>query len=658
MSPAVTPLKRKSSTEQEYRSWLTKLVPKKFLRDHVGPDPHGRYSLPPCRVALCPRISHSSSVDLCRVHGAALADSGDDLDTFLRSTAGEKYRVGSNRYGAGLSVLGIFDLGSIENATVRVELAYGLSQRGNPDNGYGPAIPGAFNKLVAALNTVGTTTLLDLSGEQLGRIEPLCGGRWVSARALITQTVTAIRIARGDNDVRIRLGVRRGGSSRFSRHQDVDQPWLRDLVARWVQFRLNTEAASAQHIGQQEAMLVHFAAWCSNKDVSSPNDFTRALLVDWLGYVRTLKKPSGKPVGAGHRAKFITTLEQFIEVIRVEFGQRVPDNARYLKGERPTRPAPQPRFLEPHVIETLRQPQNLQLIIEPARRLAITIMMHVGIRAGHTCALPFDCLRDLNSADSNDKWALNFIDTKSQRNMMLPLAPEIADLIRDFQAQQITCLGHAPELLFYNANAPKTKQLAPEQLNVALSRWVAELNLREADGSLVNVTPHRFRHTFATEMLEKGVPIDVVSELLGHRNLTSTQIYATVTNKRLREEWEKSQVVNVRGDAIAMPAGAEADAEWLLHRIGRAIQPLPNGYCGLPIQQTCPHANACLDDCDHFMTTKDFLPVLVEQRDTHARFVSKAEREGHLRIAEINRRPMNNLNRIIRAVESASDVNS
>lgn len=62
MSPAVTPLKRKSSTEQEYRSWLTKLVPKEFLRDHVGPDPHSRYSLPPCRVAQCPRISHSSSV--------------------------------------------------------------------------------------------------------------------------------------------------------------------------------------------------------------------------------------------------------------------------------------------------------------------------------------------------------------------------------------------------------------------------------------------------------------------------------------------------------------------------------------------------------------------------------------------------------------------
>jgi len=276
-------------------------------------------------------------MDLCRVHGVAFTDSGSDLESFLRRTAGEPYKPSNNRYGAGLSVLGIFDLGSVENATVRVELAYGLSRRANPDNGYGPALPEAFNKLVAALNAVGAQSILDLTDEQQGRIQPLCGGRWTSARALISQTATAIRLARGDDDVRIRLGVRRGGSSRFSRHQDIDQPWFRDLVARWVKFRLNTEAASAQHIGQQEAMLVVFAAWCTDKSVSSPKDFTRALLVDWLGYVRTLKSRSGKAIGAGYRSKYVTTVEQFIEVIcgspeivegflcRFRLGLRFPD---------------------------------------------------------------------------------------------------------------------------------------------------------------------------------------------------------------------------------------------------------------------------------------------------------------------------------------------
>ncbi len=46
--------------------------------------------------------------------------------------------------------------------------------------------------------------------------------------------------------------------------------------------------------------------------------------------------------------------------------------------------------------------------------------------------------------------------------------------------------------------------------------------------------------------------------------------------------------------------------------LARAKQTLPNGYCGLPLQQTCPHPNACLT-CDNFLTTAQFLPIHIEQ---------------------------------------------
>jgi len=41
---------------------------------------------------------------------------------------------------------------------------------------------------------------------------------------------------------------------------------------------------------------------------------------------------------------------------------------------------------------------------------------------------------------------------------------------------------------------------------------------------------------------------------------------------------------------------ALADATWAKDRLARAKQTLPNGYCGLPLQQTCPHANALLTE--------------------------------------------------------------
>lgn len=53
------------------------------------------------------------------------------------------------------------------------------------------------------------------------------------------------------------------------------------------------------------------------------------------------------------------------------------------------------------------------------------------------------------------------------------------------------------------------------------------------------VSPHKLRHTFATHMLEAGMPLEVVSELLGHKHVTTTQIYARATAQMMGEQYHK-----------------------------------------------------------------------------------------------------------------------
>jgi hypothetical protein len=80
--------------------------------------------------------------------------------------------------------------------------------------------------------------------------------------------------------------------------------------------------------------------------------------------------------------------------------------------------------------------------------------------------------------------------------------------------------------------------------------------------------------------------------------------------------------------------------------IGIATQTLPNGYCGLPVQRHCPHANACLT-CPVFITGPEFLPELREQRQRTLTLITSARDNGHARVTEMNEQAAANLDRMI-----------
>ena len=55
----------------------------------------------------------------------------------------------------------------------------------------------------------------------------------------------------------------------------------------------------------------------------------------------------------------------------------------------------------------------------------------------------------------------------------------------------------------------------------------------------IKITPHGLRHSFAADLLSHGADIRSVQEMLGHKNIATTQIYTNVTNAQLREVHEK-----------------------------------------------------------------------------------------------------------------------
>jgi hypothetical protein len=124
----------------------------------------------------------------------------------------------------------------------------------------------------------------------------------------------------------------------------------------------------------------------------------------------------------------------------------------------------------------------------------------------------------------------------------------------------------------------------------------------------------------------------------------------------LRQEFERycRSRVDVEGRLIGFdPDAATADAEWVKHNLSRVADTLPNGYCGRPPQQDCPHPNACLT-CAQFQTTVEFLPVHRQQRAATADLADAADAGGRTRLADNHRRVLANLDKIITALEDIS----
>ena len=87
------------------------------------------------------------------------------------------------------------------------------------------------------------------------------------------------------------------------------------------------------------------------------------------------------------------------------------------------------------------------------------------------------------------------------------------------------------DYLFLNNNG---NQLTERGIRTIIDKIVNKCALE------IHVYPHMIRHTFATHLLEGGADLNVVKELLGHSNLSTTQIYTHVTNERLRSVYLKS----------------------------------------------------------------------------------------------------------------------
>jgi integrase/recombinase XerD len=151
---------------------------------------------------------------------------------------------------------------------------------------------------------------------------------------------------------------------------------------------------------------------------------------------------------------------------------------------------------------------------------------HIGeIRSRELFA--FCCLTGIRYSDLvNLKWSdlrpmtrdMNFRMQKTKVSVTIPLIDKAWKII---ERQEKT----ESEYIF--------RRISNQKLNEHLHSIDKRAKIQK------NITVHVARHTFATLALERGIPLEVVSRILGHKNIKMTMIYAKITQKRLQQEMQK-----------------------------------------------------------------------------------------------------------------------
>jgi integrase/recombinase XerC len=159
-------------------------------------------------------------------------------------------------------------------------------------------------------------------------------------------------------------------------------------------------------------------------------------------------------------------------------------------------------------------------------RAILEVLYGAGVRVGELAALD---LEDVDFAAGRLK-----VLGKGRKERLVPLGQPGMDALRHYitHARSETMReGSPPAALFYNR---KGRRIGQRDVRAMVSKYAKEV----IPGG--KVSPHTFRHTFATHLLEGDADLRSVQELLGHVDVKTTQIYTHVSRERLRKVYDEA----------------------------------------------------------------------------------------------------------------------
>ncbi len=243
---------------------------------------------------------------------------------------------------------------------------------------------------------------------------------------------------------------------------------------------------------------------------------------EMLSYLLNLKERKYAPTTVSRK---VAAAKSFFAFMAAE--SKVKENpTQDVRSPKVGKSLPRPISIS-EVRRLLEQPGKLSTLEAKRDGAMLELLYASGIRVGELVSL------NLGDVNTNTKDGYVRCFGKGHKERLIPIYPQAALAVEQYLEEVRPRLAHSSDerALFLNRRGDR---LTRQGFWQKIKEYAKAANL-DAD-----ITPHTLRHSFATHMLSGGADLRSVQELLGHANISTTQVYTHLTSEHIRRSYEES----------------------------------------------------------------------------------------------------------------------
>jgi len=263
---------------------------------------------------------------------------------------------------------------------------------------------------------------------------------------------------------------------------------------------------------------LHFSAFAR---VKNPSEITAELVRQYRVRLNRTQDRSGNTLKKNTQAYYLIALRSFLKYL----AKRNINSLAAEKIELGKVPERKLEFLDADELERLLNAPEGGDISAWRGRAILETLFSTGLRVSELCSL--------NRDNVNIERGEFAVRGKGSKLRVVFLSDSAKDALKKYLAER----SDIHEALFVghhgNLNKKESARLTPRSVQRLIKKYAVMA------GVIKKVSPHQLRHSFATDLLQNGADIRSVQAMLGHANITTTQIYTHYTDKHLKEIHKK-----------------------------------------------------------------------------------------------------------------------